>query len=57
MLEMLILNDILSVDIIVLQRHFIVHLMQFFGKIGRSSSEEVVLQLIYSKGMPCLLIK
>ena len=26
-----------------------------FGKIGRSSSEEVVLQLINSKCMPCLL--
>ena len=47
--------DNLSVDMIVLQRHFIVHLMQFFGKIGRSSSEEIVLQLINSKCKPCLL--
>ena len=47
--------DNLSVDMIMLQRHFIVHLMQFLVKKGRSSSEEVVLQLINSKCMLCLL--
>ena len=47
--------DNLNVDrpMIVLQRHFIVHLMQFL--VGRSSFEEVLMQLINSKCMPCLL--
>jgi len=45
----------LGAVLIMLQRHFCRAFKAVFGRIGRSGSEEVIIQLIHSKCLPCLL--